>query len=71
MAHPQDVDGGESLIWRIAANFLNKHSQEANKGWSSSLGIVPGFKNRALDLTHSIKHGNESLGSRKRGEFLH
>jgi hypothetical protein len=26
-------------IWRVDANVLNKHSQTADKGWSSSLGV--------------------------------
>jgi hypothetical protein len=26
-------------IWRVAANILNKQSQTADKGWSSSLGV--------------------------------
>jgi len=25
-------------LWRVAANILNKQSQTADKGWSSSLG---------------------------------
>jgi hypothetical protein len=37
---PQVVDGGEGLqVWRVAANTLNKQSQTADKGWSSSLGV--------------------------------
>ena len=27
------------LIWRVAANKLNKQSWTADKGWSSSLGV--------------------------------
>ena len=26
-------------IWRVALNILNKQSQTADKGWSSSLGV--------------------------------
>ena len=26
-------------IWRVAANILNKQSQTADKGWSTSLGV--------------------------------
>jgi len=26
-------------VWRVTANILNKQSQTADKGWSSSLGI--------------------------------
>jgi hypothetical protein len=39
MARPQVADGGDSLqFWRVAANMLNKQSQTADKGLSSSLG---------------------------------
>jgi hypothetical protein len=39
MARPQVADGGDALqFWRAAANILNKQSQTADKGWSSSLG---------------------------------
>ena len=27
------------LIWRVAANKLNKQSRTADEGWSSSLGV--------------------------------
>jgi hypothetical protein len=29
-------------LWRVAANTLNKQSQTADKGWSSSLGVGRG-----------------------------
>ena len=29
-------------IWRVAANILNKQSQTADEGWSSSLGVGQG-----------------------------
>jgi len=46
MVHPQVVDGEEDLqVWRVAANMLNKQSQTANKGWSSSLGVGCGANN--------------------------
>jgi hypothetical protein len=33
MAHPQVVDGGDSLqIWRVAANIWHKHSWTADEG---------------------------------------
>jgi len=32
-------------IWRVAANMLNKQSQTADKGWSSSLGVWQGANN--------------------------
>jgi hypothetical protein len=43
MARPQVSDGGDALqIWRVAANILNKQSQAAEKGRSSSLGVWRG-----------------------------
>jgi len=35
-------------IWRVAANVLNKQSQTANKGWSSSLEVGRGANNLSL-----------------------
>ena len=32
-------------IWRVAANILNKQSQTADEGWSSSLGVGRGANN--------------------------
>jgi hypothetical protein len=46
---PEVADGGEDLqIWRVAANILNKQSQTAEKGWSSSLGVGRGANNSSL-----------------------
>jgi len=46
MECPQVEDGGEGLqIWRVAANIVNKQSQTADKGWSSSLEVWPGANN--------------------------
>jgi hypothetical protein len=46
VAHPQVVDGGDSLqIWRVAVNILNKQSWTGNKGWPSSLGVWMGVNN--------------------------
>jgi len=40
MAHPQVADGGDGLqMWRVAASIVNKQSQTADKGWSSSSGV--------------------------------
>jgi hypothetical protein len=40
MARPRVADRGDGLqIWRLAANILNKQSQTADSGWSSSLGV--------------------------------
>ena len=33
------------LIWRVAANKMNKQSRTADKGWSSSLGVGRGANN--------------------------
>jgi hypothetical protein len=49
MARPQVADGGDALLfWRVAANILNKQSQTADKGWSSSLGVGCGANNSSL-----------------------
>jgi len=37
MVHPQVADGECPLIWRVAANMLNKKSRTADKGWSYRL----------------------------------
>jgi hypothetical protein len=40
------ADRGDGLlIWRVAANILNKQSLSADKGWSSSLGVGRGANN--------------------------
>jgi hypothetical protein len=36
------------LIWRVAANILNKQSQTADRGWSSSLEFGRGANNCSL-----------------------
>jgi hypothetical protein len=46
MARPQVADGGVGFqIWRLAANILNKQSRTADRGWSSSLGVLHGANN--------------------------
>jgi hypothetical protein len=41
MARPQVADGGDGLqIWRVSASVLKKQSRTADRGWSSSLGVV-------------------------------
>jgi hypothetical protein len=61
MARPQVADGGDGLqIWRVAANILNKQSQEIDKGWSSSLGVVRGANNSSpykISLLRNVKKG--------------
>ena len=42
-------------IWRVAANKLNKQSWTADKGWSSSLGVVRGANNPSLQNIHVKK----------------
>jgi hypothetical protein len=49
IASPQVADGGDCLqVWRVAANILNKQSQKADKGWSSSFGVGRGANNSSL-----------------------
>jgi hypothetical protein len=49
MVRPQVADGGNALqVWRVAANILNKQSQTADKGWTSSLGAGHGANNSSL-----------------------
>ena len=44
-------------IWTVAANMLNKHSQTAKKGWSSSLGFGRGVNNSSPQkLKHVTNH---------------
>jgi hypothetical protein len=51
IARPQVADGGDLLqFWRVAANILNKQSQIADKGWSSSLGVGRGANNSSPHL---------------------
>jgi hypothetical protein len=46
MVLPEIADGGDGLhMWRVAANILNKLSQAADKGWSSSLRVGCGANN--------------------------
>ena len=37
-------------VWSVAANILNKQSQTADRGWSSSLGV-----GRGADISSSLK----------------
>jgi len=49
MVHPKVADGGDGLqIWRVAMNISNKQSWTANKGSSSSMGVVQGASNSSL-----------------------
>jgi hypothetical protein len=46
MARHQVVDGGDGLqIWKVVANILNKQTHTADKGLSSSRGVVRGGNN--------------------------
>jgi hypothetical protein len=46
MARPRVADRGDGLqILRVAANIVNKQSQTADSGWSSSLGVGRGANN--------------------------
>jgi hypothetical protein len=43
MARRQVADRGDGLqMWGVAANILNKQSRTADRGWTSSLGVVGG-----------------------------
>jgi len=42
--------GGDSLQWSVAVNILNKQSQTANRGWSSSLGVGWGTDRQFLSV---------------------
>jgi hypothetical protein len=47
-------DGGDGLqIWKVAVNILNKRSQTASEGWSSSLGVGRGA-NKSLALQNHL-----------------
>jgi len=49
MACPQVADRGDGLlIWRIAANVLNKQPRTADNRWFSSLGVGRGANNSPL-----------------------
>jgi hypothetical protein len=55
MACPTTSDGGESLqIWRVAANILNKQSQTADMGWSSSMAGVCGGNISIIKKTKQV-----------------
>ena len=42
-------------IWRVAVNKLNKQSQTADKGWSSSLGVGRGANNAPPPVKTHVK----------------
>jgi hypothetical protein len=51
------------LIWRIAANVLNKQSRAADKGWSSSLGVGRGANNPSPENVSLLRNiQRQSLG---------
>jgi hypothetical protein len=78
MAHPQVVDGRDSLqIWRVAANERQKQSGTANKECSSSFGIRLGANDPMLQnvtedrgLSGCCEYGNELSGTTYFVEFL-
>jgi len=50
--------------WRVAVNILNKQSQTAEKGWSSSLGIGRAARNSSqwkTSLLRSVTHGRKNI----------
>jgi len=59
MALPEVEGGGTPPVWRVDANILNKQSQTADKGWSSSSVLSemltnPHRKNTAMLRTFSV-----------------
>jgi hypothetical protein len=57
IAHHQVVDGGDGpQLWKVAANVLNKEPQVADKGWSSSLGLISShFQNVGYILWECVR----------------
>jgi hypothetical protein len=52
-----------SLIWRVAANILNKKSRTADKLWSSSLGVGRGANICSLQKVMMLRNSRSvSLG---------
>jgi hypothetical protein len=52
MARLQVTDGGVGLpILKVAANILNKQLRRADKGWSSSLGLVVGLTSHSKKIS--------------------
>ena len=45
MTHPQVADGETASNMRVSENILNKQSQTADKGLSSSFGVGRGANN--------------------------
>jgi hypothetical protein len=49
LGHPLAEDEEGLRIWKVAANLLNKQSETADKGWSSSLGVGRGLQLPAVE----------------------
>jgi hypothetical protein len=57
------ADVGDGIqIWRLAMNVLNKQSWTANKGWSSSLGVVRGADNSSPLINNLLRNVTQSRG---------
>jgi hypothetical protein len=85
MGFNQLADGDDFHIWMVAENtpVLNKKSQTANKGWSSSLGVGRGLttgrpkKSACYEklqgvsgFTDSCEHSNKPSDFTKGGKFF-
>jgi hypothetical protein len=42
-ARPRVADGGDSHIWKVVANILNKQSRSTEKGLTSSFAVGRGL----------------------------
>jgi hypothetical protein len=63
MARPQVADGADGLlIWRVAANILNKLSRAADKMWSSCLGVGQG-DNSSPQNTSFLRNVTQGFGT--------
>ena len=62
MVRPQVSDGGSPLIWRVAANILNKQSKTAKMGWSSSLGFGLGANKSSLSNLAMLPNIVQGIG---------
>jgi len=70
MTHSRVATGGDGLqIWMVATNILNKQSQKADNGWSSTMLHEASVLKTSGGAGH-CEHGNEPSGSIKGGEFL-
>jgi hypothetical protein len=69
MVRLQVADGGWHLIWRVAANILNKQSQTADKGWSSSLGFGRGANKSSPSNLAMLQNNLQDFGLGEMGSM--